>query len=367
MSQRRMGYKGPMTDLRLTKGSDRGQNPGLVFRQRTNRQQPGCQFRPSISGWFRRVGPIISIFACAPPAATAADPEAVLRILQRQDAAVLRVGERLATSNWNLCKNGGHSAGMAVQQLSQYGGPYRAAAQRVLAVADRPTVTSLVSGGSAEQAGLKLGDEIAAVDGHVFAGLAPKRAAAAFAGTKAAQDALDAAFADGAATLAVIREGRPFSITLKPRAACQARFDVRAGRSNNASSDGLYVQVSSDLVGQAKGDGELAAIMAHELAHNILEHPQRLTAKGQRPNVRTTEIEADRLSAYLLYAARYNIADAVTFWARWGKANDQGIFSDRTHPGWKKRIATIEREAALIASARDAGKVVSPPADLLAR
>lgn len=292
------------------------------------------------------------------------DAIAAVRLLADQDAAVLRVGERLVVSGTRLCGDSAQSAGMTVQQLSQYGADYREAARTVLGIAERPTVALVAAGGAAEAAGVRQGDVIAAVDGRVFEGFVPRRNAGEFAGIAAAHDIIDAALADSHAELSLVRDGRPLKLVIVPRASCRARFDVRAGRRNNASADGTYVQISSDLVGQARGDGELAAILAHELAHNILDHPRQLRAKGRRPAVRATEVEADRVSVYLLDAAGYSSKDAVAFWARWGRANDLGIFSDRTHPGWKKRIATIESEAQLIATAKAAGTPVALPPDL---
>lgn len=308
---------------------------------------------------------IFAVGGFAPVVAAAPDAVAVIRLLAEQDSMVLRVGERLVTGGAPLCRSSGRSAGMTVQQLSQYGAEYRTAAHSVLGIANRPTVALVTSGGSAAAAGVRPGDVIAAIDGHSFADVAPRGRAGAFGEVAAAHDVIDAALADGRSELTVLRDRQPpRTLVVIPRPACRARFDVRAGRSNNASADGTYVQVSSDLVGRARGDGELAAILAHELAHNILEHHQRLHASGARPSVRTTEIEADRLSVYLLDAAGYAPADAVAFWARWGRANDLGIFSDRTHPGWRKRIAAIEAEAAVIGALKAAGKPVTPPADL---
>lgn len=320
---------------------------------------------PRVRAWIAGAT-IWAACVMSPPAFAVAvlDPLSVVKVLAAQDSAVLRVGERLAVAGTPFCGVSARSAGMTVQQLGQYGQDYRAAARALLGVATRPTVTLVASGGAAEAAGVRPGDVIAAIDGHVFADIAPEYSAATFAQVATAHDAIDQALADGKAELTIIRDERTQHLVIVPRPACRARFDVRAGRANNASSDGTYVQVSSDLAGQARGDGELAAILAHELAHNILSHPQRLQAKGPRPNVRTTEIEADRLSVYLLEAANYSPADAIAFWARWGRANDRGIFSDRSHPGWKKRIATIESEAEAIVALRRAGKPVQLPADL---
>ena len=241
----------------------------------------------------------IGAHSAAVAAAAEPAPDAIVRLLGKQDQALLRVGEKLVVDARSYCAANGYSAGMMVQRL--------------------------------------------------------------------ALDIIDAALIDGQAKLTVVRNESQMSIELSAKPACRARFDVRAGRSNKATSDGIYVQVSSDLVAEARNDGELATILAHELAHSILRHPQRLRAEGDRPRVKDTEVEADRLSAYLLEAAGYPVADAISFWSRWGRRNDWGILSDGTHPGWKDRVRSIEREAAAIAAQRASGRSVRAPADLAPR
>lgn len=326
--------------------------------------------RAGFLGVLLRGSLVPTMFATSLPPANAApapSTEAVVRQLKSQDEAVLRVGERLVVNGVSYCGAAGRSAGMVVQRLAQYGADYRAAAASVSGVAALPTITAIVPGGAAATAGLRPRDAIVAIDGHAFEPDPPSRRAGDFAGTSAVLDIIEDALADGRARLQVTRGGRPLTIDLSPRPACRARFDVRAGRSNNASSDGTYVQVSSDLVGQAQGEDELAAILAHELSHSILRHPQRLTGPRPRPRVRDTEIEADRLSVYLLDAAGYSPAAAIAFWRRWGRKNDWGILSDGTHPGWKQRVGLIEAEAAAIEAARADGRTVRPPEDLRPR
>lgn len=278
---------------------------------------------------------------------------------------LLRVGERLAVAALPFCGESGWSAGMTVQRLSQYRADLRPIAIAEFGLAERPTITQVAPGGAAAAAGLQQGDVIVAIDGTTFPDGAGGRKG--FDGVKAAHDAIDGALTDGRADFTILRAGRQQVIALAARPACQVRFDLRAGKSKTeASAGGTYVQVSSGLAAYAKSDGELAAVLAHELAHHILRHPHALKAKGNRPRVRETEVEADRLSVYLMYAAGYPPTDAIAFYKRWGPETDLGIFSDGTHPGWEKRVATIESEAAKIAALKSAGNPVRAPDDLRA-
>lgn len=287
----------------------------------------------------------------------------IVRSLAAQDATILRVGERLAIAATPFCSELGWSAGMLVQSLGQYRADLRPAATAELGLTVRPTITQVEEGGAAATAGLRAGDVILTIDGMQFAdGEGGKKG---FDGIRAAHDAIDVALADGRAELRILRGGETKAVSLIPRRACQVRFDLRAGKSKKeASANGTYVLVSSGLAAFARGDGELATVLAHELAHHILRHPQLLRAKSGRPSVRDTEIQADRLSAHLMDAAGYSIKDAVGFYTRWGPQTDLGVFSDRTHPGWKKRVAAIEAEWAAIEAMKASGQPVRAPADL---
>lgn len=329
------------------------------FRKAENGPRRGVR---KLSRWL---GLAMCSVATAVPAAPAPEPAAVMALLRQQDEAVLRVGERLAIRGRALCPPGGRAAGMAIQRLDQFGGPYRDAARDVLGIANRPTVAIVVPGSAAAAAGLRAGDQLFAVDGAALGQAEPLGGRGSFAGIGPILDTIDAALADGAARFDILRGGVALAVDLRPEPACRARFEMRAGRSANASSDGFTVQVSSDLVAEAADDAELAAIIAHELAHNILRHPQRLKGRESALSVRSSEVAADRLSVYLLDAAGYGSGGAISFWNRWGRARDLGIFADRSHPGWKKRVATFEAEAAWIAAERAAGRSGAPPADLL--
>ena len=80
--------------------------------------------------------------------------------------------------------------------------------------------------------------------------------------------------------------------------------------------------------------------------------------------IRASEIAADRLSLYVLDRAGYSPDDAVAFWTKFLRANDLGILSDRTHPGWKTRVAALHAELARLKALKASSRPVDPPADL---
>src|SRR3546814_14345684 len=67
---------------------------------------------------------------------------------------------------------------------------------------------------------------------------------------------------------------------LHPVAGCASDFRVEARDTESGAADGRLVLISAGLAAFAADDDELAAAVAHELAHNILRHRERLDAAG---------------------------------------------------------------------------------------
>ena len=136
-----------------------------------------------------------------------------------------------------------------------------------------------------------------------------------------------------------------------------------------ASSDGHTVQIGVRFF-ERYTDEEVAAVVAHELAHTVLRHRVRLEAAGVKWGLlsefgrngrlfRRTETEADLLGAALMRNAGYDPAVAVSFWRDHGGDVDGGLFRSRTHASSKDRAAAIDAEAARIP--KDAGRNWTPP------
>jgi len=306
----------------------------------------------------------LSVTAASP--APADDAEAVVRTLVAQDRALTDVGERLSIAARPLCSERGWASGIVLQTRSQYGRAYREAAAHVFGLGDLPTISVVIEGAAGERAGLHVGDQIVAIDGMPTRRDGGESTGVVEVGR--ALDTLDRGLADGVAEMTVRRGARTVVVALHATPACRARFEVRAGSANNASATAVTVQVSSDLVDPSRVGEDLAPLVAHELAHVVLRHEAVLDRRrgGILPGfgkngatLRASEIEADRLSVWLLALAGYPPEAAVAFWTRFGRSNDYGILSDRTHPDWRSRVAAIREEVAQVSEQRGRGGAIS--------
>lgn len=276
---------------------------------------------------------------------------AMLEALRAQDLRVATVAYRLVTAGLPLCGGRGPQAGLVLHDAAQYGAGLRAAAVRHFGFGDGPSLSVVVPDGPAARAGLLADDALIAING-VKLGLDAASRRAIYDGVAQATAALGAAIEKGSAVLTVRRAGRIFDVVLEPAIACRSEVQLIPSSRMNAEADGRYVQVTTAIVDYVASDDELAVVIGHELAHNILGHRARLDAAGvgtglfarfgkQAARIRETEIEADRLGLQLMAHAGYEIAAAPTFWRRFGKEHGPGLFADATHPGWRKREAIL--------------------------
>ena len=273
--------------------------------------------------------------------ATPETDRAALIALQATDLRVATVAYRLSTANAALCPKQTLQLGLSLHALDQYGGTFRGGAKQLFSLGDDAAILAVVAGSAAASAGLISGDAILAVGGtRLSAPLSPKKQR--YDAVGAAESALDNGPKTRPLKLLIRRAGVEQTINVYGTLGCISRVVVEPGGKLNAYADGAYVKLTSGVAEYAADEGELAAIIAHEMAHNILGHPARLDASGRsRANILATEIEADRFSLKLLKGAGYDPLVAARFWARFGKKTGAGIFSDGTHLRTKARVKLL--------------------------
>lgn len=298
-------------------------------------------------------------------AAASGDDIAALLAMQSIEERVVSVGHRLAASAGDLCPDAAPLSGLQLHDASQYQRDQADDLAIAFGLGPWPKLLAVAKGSAAERAGLRANDSILTIDGAMPPPEGTRDQSYGRIGAVLAQ--LDAALVDGKVALGIERDGAAQAIDLLADRGCASRFQLKVTDSLQGKADGNYVEVTSGLVAFAADDAELAAAIAHEMAHNILRHRARLDAQGMSRGIfqkfgrnarlmRETEVEADRFSVYLLDRAGYDLAAAPRFWKRFGKARG-GAFKDATHPGAKTRVANIEAEIAAIVAAKARGEV----------
>ena len=270
--------------------------------------------------------------------------------LAQQDMRLAAIADAMLIANERLCRHKMPVTGMILHSVDQYG-------DRTPAVfSNGPLAIAAVAPGSpAAASGLRAGDTIVAVDGTPVAHLVPEanghlREAAFFA----------LASLEPAKPITITRErgDRREEIVLQPEAGCRSLVEVLAGDGPNARSDGRVIQLQYDFLLTLE-DTQVAVILAHELAHTVLEHRRRKEDAGidnatlvrhlgrnQQVN-RQAEVEADRLSVHLLANAGYDPALAVQFWhSPEGFAAGGGAMPSFIYPIQSARARLIESEIA---------------------
>ena len=273
---------------------------------------------------------------------------AALVAFRAQDARVLWLGFRLATSNVDFCEDVTASAGMLLHDMASYGEGDKL--RDLLRLEGDVGVQALVPDGPAMRAGLRVDDTVTAIGDLRIADI-PMAGARPWARIEAVRAETERVLAEtGTISVAVLRDGVPMSFDIVGAPACRSRFEI--GEGSSAVADGHQVVIGPDFAGIDYPDPLLAAVLAHEFAHNVLKHRAWFDANGgrQQKTVRLTEREADRLMPWLLVNAGFEPSAASAFMETWGPRHGGWIFRKRTHDGWDERRDFIEAEFPLIES-----------------
>jgi hypothetical protein len=293
-----------------------------------------------------RIRAAAMVLAALTPAAAAADvasDRAGLAALQADDLRLQTIGWRLATGNARFCASAPPAIGLLLQDMANYTDP--AAMRAAVRITGDVAVEAAVAGAPAARAGLAVNDEIVAIDGNAMSALPPARPGD-WRRLTGLHDAIDAALARDRSVRIQWRDaqGAMHDRIVAGVPACRTRFELLSGGSN-AAADGTRVVIGRKFAGISYPENELAAALAHEMAHNMLAHRAWLTARGRgQKNVRLTEREADRLMPWLLANAGYDPRAAERFFVRWGPRHDGGLLRARDHDGWDERADFVRAE-----------------------
>jgi beta-barrel assembly-enhancing protease len=279
------------------------------------------------------------------------DLAASLELLRSEDARVARIDYYLRTANVDRCPVETRLAGWALHALGQYSPQSRPIARRVFGLDDFPGVEALVAGAPADRAGIRQDDALVAVNGVSLGEPPDMKARASSLSLERRIAAIQAELDRGRARVTVRRVGASLVFDLTGTSACAARVVLTPSGTLNSWADGDHVGLSTALVEFTRNDDELAFILAHELAHNLLRHKgsDSAAAAAGTPDDRgpgrvRAEIEADRLAVLLMERAGYRSSGVLDFWPRLERK--LGSIRGSDHPSITERVGILEAAAA---------------------
>jgi beta-barrel assembly-enhancing protease len=314
------------------------------------------------------------------------------RMAYNQQQRVVHVAFPMLTAAAPLCEGAVHYVtGMSFSNRRSF--ELGSEAIAVLGLTDEVKVTGVVPGSPADLAGVRVDDLVVAVDGSP----APKGAGA----TEAVQGKLEQLLKDGQSfSITLARDGVLRDAAVVPAHAC--RFSVVAidGDVVNAFADGTTVTITVGMLRFVQDDTELALVISHELAHNLMKHvaakstnqlagyvrwlfipwflgPAVAPAPGGQPALLSAsampelnrgsyskefEAEADYVGLYMMARAGLPIDGAPQFWRRMGAAypvSNQAAFG-ASHPSDADRMLAMEATVREIKRKIAAGSPLMP-------
>ena len=296
---------------------------------------------------------------------------AAYHALVEQDLRLASVGYRLASANAPYCDRKERNPGWVIHDVAQY--PDQAVARAAFGFQTPIEIAAIVKDGPADRADAKAGDGFVSVNNATLDWPAMPVGKTGYERIAKFKQMLAEKLAENP-LLAVkfSREGANVDLLVSAPLICVSELQIDTADGLDAGADGQIVRITYSMMRYATDDAELAAVVAHELSHNLLRHREKLNVKGvdrglgrlfgkSRKAILATEIEADRLSVWLMRNAGYDPKAALTFWGRYGRQYGQGIFTEGTHLRWQKRVALMQAEIDLITNTGKQNRLLPPP------
>lgn len=298
-------------------------------------------------------------------------PSDRLAALNGLDARVNAVGFRLSLANAELCPRTGPITGLLLHSENQYAEYLRTASRDDWQLrGDLPGVAAIAPDSPAAAAGLRIGDLLLSADGQPLLEGGPVEDAG-FDGLYQNLTMLAEALDDGSAELLVERNGQRLSLRLGSVTGCAYPFQLDPSADFYARGDGERVFISSALAALSPLNDDLAVVLGHELAHNILDHRAYFDEVGIARDVLgnwgiapwallRAEREADRVGLFLSARAGYDPARAGPYWRMLSARLPQLRMVQWGHPSAGERIQSLEGVAEEIAVLRATGQPLVP-------
>lgn len=351
-----------------------------------------ARLKLAIEGWFVRALSVlfcaVLLAACAAPTTKRVDvsdeatkAEAARQIelavseMVDEQKRISRVYWPLATKAHSLC---GDLVGpdVGLYSMTKPKGATGMVLERKYGIGERRTVLFVLEGSPADAAGIKPRDAIKSINGVQTSD----------------SDGLIALYEkvrpEDPLTYEIERSGETLSIVVKPERACRFPITLGPQQTINAFADGKQIVITRGMVNFTRNDDELALVISHEMAHNIMKHIEArkqnvglgvladialiLLSRGQvNPNISQVaggaysqefEAEADYVGLYVMAQAGMQIADAPKFWRRMAVAHPANIKTNHSasHPSTAYRMVALEEAVKEIDGKKQKGEALVP-------
>lgn len=238
--------------------------------------------------------------------------------------------------------------GFTVANRHSFGAAMTEAAGTLFGLDDSVRILSVIPGTPAAQAGLVEGDVITRVNGQP---VLPGRESVAV-----VRSAMTAADRQGLRLN--LGGANPRQVSLQPVIACDFPVEVMNSDKVNAYADGQRIRVTKGMLWFAHDDAELAMVMAHELAHNVMGHAGTFGSMFQ--DSKSREADADYVGLYIMARGGFEIEKAAGFWRRMAAAFPQLIESSSSHPLMPARFVALRQTTAEIRDLQARGLALVP-------
>lgn len=287
-------------------------------------------------------------------------------LLANTEVCGKRVKASLGLQYANSHSFSGRPADTSSQAKSgQSGSSLRDTAIRTLQLGEAIQVLSVTPASPAEAAGLQPGDRLISLDSKPFQ--TGKK------GFNQSAEIFRQLEPDLPVTLSVYRQQQTLDLSLTPVSVCDYPVTLSQNDQINAFADHRRIIITQGMLDFVSDDKDLALVIAHELAHNVLGHiPATLrngliggsidllllsqgipsagafALGGLARYSQSFETEADYVALYLLARADYPLQGSADFWRQMSRSRPDHINSTtgQSHPGSADRYlimqATIE-------------------------
>lgn len=267
---------------------------------------------------------------------------------------------QLASSE--ICEKGNllKRAGFSYHNLSTINNEWHAAAISEYGIGESYSITNVIPNSPADKAGLAKKDILVSIDGEDLS--LGKNS------TKVNDEIWKEKTKDGVVDILVLRGGNKKQLTVYPINTCSYPVVYVNNDTLNAYADGDAVYIHKGLM-RFTNDLELSTVIAHEIAHNAMQHieaKQTNRAGGIVLDILVTaatgginpgfsdhagnmysqefEAEADYVGIYIMARAGLDISKTANFWRRMAIENPGNIEKSisATHPSTPERFVGIE-------------------------